>query len=85
MSRLKKPKECNAAYYEALSRNLVHYREQAGLTRREAAEKAGMLERDLWKLERSAYEHPPYLPVLTRLSEVLGVELYQLLEREGQE
>lgn len=80
MSRPKIRKESNAVYYQAVAKNMLRLREQAGLSRREAAMGAGLRESVLYEYETQRSEKPPTVQLLVRLAELYGVQFYQFLE-----
>jgi transcriptional regulator with XRE-family HTH domain len=55
-------------------------REERGLTRKEAAELAGVSKLTLYRLESG--KQAPYMPTVTKIARAYGVPLEELVEEE---
>jgi transcriptional regulator with XRE-family HTH domain len=62
--------------YQMLGKKVRFYREKAGLTQAELAEKSGLSDNFIGLIERGI-KHPK-LTTLTKISAVLGVQLHEL-------
>lgn len=64
---------------EQLSNNIRIAREKKGMTKRELAERCGMEESNYWRFENPSDRLNPTLKILVQISEILDVELKELL------
>lgn len=64
---------------EKLSNNIRIARERKGMTKRELAERCGMEESNYWRFENPSDKLNPTLKILVQISEILEVELNELL------
>lgn len=64
---------------QLLSNNIRRVREEKGMTKRELAERCGMEESNYWRFENPSDKLNPTLKILVQISEVLEVELKELL------
>ena len=67
--------------YKTIRINIKNIRKQRRITQRELAEKIGVSEGYISDIERDSKDKHPTIKCLFKISEALGVELIDLLER----
>jgi transcriptional regulator with XRE-family HTH domain len=84
MTTIRNPRERAVAFWlAAIGENVLTYRETAGLTQKELAERAGLSASYVSRIERGKAN--PRLLALDRLAQALGANVAELLDVGGSE
>ena len=70
-------------FYSVIRRKMRMFRKEKGITQRELAEKIGVSEGYISDIERDSKDKHPSIDCLLKISDVLGIELVDLLSKEN--